>query len=249
MGEPFGNFVGPRMKLLGDGGFILNPFAGERMGEAESPGVEHEAGDGADLPGGFGVDRVAEERVSEVAVVDADLMSAAGVESAKDEGGAIGSGMEKMQVSDGGLAGTGIANVHALSVHGMARDIVEDRLVSFFRGRLRDGEIELGGRAIGELAHEAGERGFAFGSDNATRGVFIEPVDNPGPAFVFIDGELAFAVVKESIDESAVGISGSGMDDHAMGFIEDDEIVVLMEDRKGKILRDEFGGSLLGDFH
>ena len=92
------------MKFFGDRCFVLNPFAGNRMCDAESPGVKHETGNGNNLAGGFGVNRVAEKRVAEVAVVDADLVGPPGVEGAKNERGAVGFGVEEVQVGNGRFA-------------------------------------------------------------------------------------------------------------------------------------------------
>ena len=152
MRESFSDLIGPRMKFFGDGCFVLNPFAGNRMRDAESPGVKHEAGNGNKLAGGFGVNRVSEKRVAEVAVVDADLVGPSGVEGAKNERGAVGFGVQEVQVGNGRFARAGIANVHALPVHRVAGDVVENRLVCFFGRGLRDGEVKLGGGADPGLA-------------------------------------------------------------------------------------------------
>ena len=53
--------------------------------------------------------------------------------------------------------------------------------------------------------------------------------------------------MKEGIDEGAVGVAGGGVDDHAVGFIENDEVLVFVEDVEGDVLRDEFEGDGFGD--
>ena len=37
------------------------------------------------------------------------------------------------------------------------------------------------------------------------------------------------------------------MNDHAVGFIDDDEVIVLLEDGKRNVLGDEFGGCFFGN--
>ena len=37
------------------------------------------------------------------------------------------------------------------------------------------------------------------------------------------------------------------MNDHAVGFVNDDEVVVLVEYGKGNVLSDEFGGCFFGN--
>ena len=166
------------------------------MRDAESPGVKHEAGNGNNLAGGFGVNRVSKKRVAEVAVVDADLVGPSGVEGAKNERGAVGFGVQDVQVGNGRFARAGIANVHALPVHRVAGDVVENRLVCFFGRGLRDGEVKLGGGAVGELVYEAGEGRLGFGRNDAAGGVFVEPVDDARAGFIFVDGEMPRAMVE-----------------------------------------------------
>jgi hypothetical protein len=47
---------------------------------------------------------------------------------------------------------------------------------------------------------------------------------------------LPRAMVEKGVNEGAVGISRSGMDDHAMGFVDDDEVVRPRGGRKGECL-------------
>ena len=71
-------------------------------------------------------------------LVDANLMGAAGVESAEDERGAIWRGVEEVEVGDRRFSGPWVADVHPLSVDGVTCDVVEDGLVFFFGRGLRD---------------------------------------------------------------------------------------------------------------
>jgi hypothetical protein len=82
----------------------LHPLARGGMGDTESPSVEHEALGVASLAGGLAVDGVAEKRVAEETVVNADLVSAPSVKSAKDERSAILCSVEEMKVGDGRLS-------------------------------------------------------------------------------------------------------------------------------------------------
>ena len=115
-----------------------------------------------------------------------------------------------MKVGDGGLSGTGIADVHALAVDGMAGDVVENSLVLLLGRGLRDSQVELGGFAVGELADEMLECRVGFGGDDATRGVLVEAVDDAGAAFTTLTCELASALMQEGIDEGSVRIAGGG---------------------------------------
>ena len=60
-------------------------------------------------------------------------------------------------------------------------------------------------------------------------------------------GELAFAVMKQGIDESAIWVAWGGVDDHAVGFVKDDDVVILEKDIKRDILRVGVIGDRLWD--
>ena len=53
--------------------------------------------------------------------------------------------------------------------------------------------------------------------------------------------------MKEGVDEGAVGVACGGMDNHAMSFVEDDEVFVFVKDIERDILWNEFEGDGLGD--
>lgn len=239
------NGRGPRGEFIGNGGFYLDPFAGGRMGHAEPPGVEHEAGDLTGLPVRFAVDGVAEQGVAEEAVVDPDLMGAAGVEGAENERGAIGCGVEKMKIGDGWFADSGVADVHSLAMNGMAGDVVEDCLVGGLRRGLGDGEVKLAGAAISELADEVLEGLVGFSGDDATGGVLVEAVNDSRSSFSAFAGQLPGAVVKEGVDEGSIGITSGGMHDHSGGFVENNDFRIFKENGKREILGDEFFGFFL----
>lgn len=60
-------------------------------------------------------------------------------------------------------------------------------------------------------------------------------------------GELSLAMVEEGVYEGAIGISGGGVDDDAVSFVDDDEVGVLEEDFEGDVLSDEVERGGLGD--
>lgn len=66
---------------------------------------------------------------------------------------------------------------------------------------------------------------------------------NDAGAFNAADaGEFATAVVEERIDESAVRVSWGWVDDDAVCFVEDDEVIVLEKNGKGDVLCFSFEG-------
>lgn len=85
--------------------------------------------------------------------------------------------------------------------------------------------------------------GVGFSDDEATRGVFVEAMDNTGALDSTDTRELAVAVVEEGVDEGAVVVTGGRMDDHAVSFVKDDDVFVLEKD----IERDVLGRSDIWD--
>ncbi len=242
--------VGPEEEFPGDGCLEFDGFSGGRVFEREFPCVEHEAvREGGGGGGFFAVDGVCDDGCALVVEVDADLVGAAGVEVAEDEGGAGGGvGVEDLVVGDGGFAAGWVDDGHFLAVDGVAADVGEDGVFGRGGDAAGDGEVEFfHGFALGELGDEGLVGGVGFGDDEAAGGVFVEAVDDAGAFDAADAGELALAVVEESVDEGAVGVSGAGVDDHAVGFVEDDDVFVFVEDVEGDVLGCVFEGDGFGD--
>lgn len=170
--------------------------------------------------------------------VDADLVGASGVEVAEDEGGDGGwVGGEDAVVGDGGFACGRGDDGHFLAVDGVAADVGEDGVFFGFRDAEGDGEVEFfHGGSLGELADEGLVSGVGFGDDEAAGGVFVEAVDDAGSFDAADSGEFSVAVEEEGVDEGAIGVAGGGVDDHAVGFVDDDDVVIFVEDFEGDVL-------------
>ena len=52
-------------------------------------------------------------------------------------------------------------------------------------------------------------------------------------------GQGSLAVVQEGVDKGSVGITCGGMDDEAHWFVDDDQILVLMQDVERNVLGSE----------
>jgi len=203
------------------------------MGEAELPGVEHLAGVVGDEAGG--VEGIAEEGVAEVLQVDADLVGAAGVEGALDEGADAWEILED-EPGGAGCASAASEDGHFFAMDGVAADLVIDGAgAGAGEEALDEGEVDFGDGAAGELAGEVGVGEVVFCDDEAAAGVFIEAMDDAG-ALLAADAGEGGTVREEGVDEGVAGMAGGGMDDEAGGFVEDEEIGVLEEDIEGDIL-------------
>jgi len=212
-------------------------FSGDGMIECELPGVEKESRGGEFVF--FPVDRIAENGRTKVVHVDADLMGAAGVEVAEDEGGFRGGiGGERLVIGDRGFAAGWVNDGHFLAVHGVAADVGEDGALVRFRYAVGYGEIEFfHGGSLGKLGGEGLVGGVRFRDDKAAGGVLVEAVDDAGALDPADAGELAFAMVQQGVDESAVGVAGRGVDDDAVFLMEDEDVFVFVEDIQRNVLR------------
>ncbi len=105
----------------------------------------------------FSVDGIAKNGGGEVVKVDADLVGAAGVEVAEDEGsfGGVIRG-EDLVIGDSSFASWGGDDGHFLTIYGVAADVSEDGIGGFRRDAMGDCEVEFfHGFALGKLGGEA----------------------------------------------------------------------------------------------
>ena len=176
--------------------------------------------------------------------VDTDLMGASGVELEFEKAGA-GPGRDDFPVglcgaaaaADGhALAGDGMAADRALPCAGIAPGTSDDK-----------GEVGFFGFPFAELAAEFPVGGVVFGGDEQTGGFAVKPMDDSGSVGCASGGESAFAMMQEGGREGSGRAAGSGMDVHAGGLVDHEDVLVLMEDIEGKILGRDIPGSGGGD--
>ena len=199
--------------------------------------MEEESGGGEGMF--FGVYGIAQNGCADVLEMDADLVGASGVEVAEDESG-FGRviGRDDFVIGDGGFASGWIDHSHFLPIHRMSPDVGEDRIFGFGRNAVGDGEVDFfHAAALGKLGGKALVGRVGFRDDQTAGSIFIEAVNNTGTLHSADAGELAFAMMEQGVDQSAVGISGGGMDDHSVLFVEHDEVLVFENDVQGNVLR------------
>jgi hypothetical protein len=166
--------------------------------------------------------------------VDADLVSAAGVEAGFDESG-VGDVEEGAPVRAGG-AGAGehdtAASGHAGAALGVAGNREIDAAVCLFEGALDEGDVGLFDLTLAKGFTEFGVGEIGFGDEDDAGSVFIEAMDDAGAEGVAALGE-GLAAAEERVDQSAAGIASAGVDGHAGGLVDGDEVVIFVEDFEG----------------
>lgn len=85
-----------------------------------------------------------------------------------------------------------------------------------------------------------------LGDDDAAGSVFVEAVDDARSGLSTDAGEVV-AMMKQSIDQGAVRVACGGVDDEARGFVDDEDVAVLIEDLQGNVLGDDFDGGGVGN--
>lgn len=229
-------------ELPGRGSLIGAEFSSGGVSKAEAPGMQHEPSRLDGLTIRVGIDRIPQKRASEVLHMHPDLMGAPGVEMAEDEGRGRGLVTGKdVVVGDGGSSGTfpGVQNGLLLAVDRVASNMGEDRSGGLNRRAFSYRKIELGGLAGRELVKERPESPVRPCGDNATACVLVESMHDSRALFPADPGQGSLAVVQEGVDKGSVGITCGGMDDEAHWFVDDDQILVLMQDVERNVLGSE----------
>ena len=84
-------------------------------------------------------------------------------------------------------------------------------------------------------------RRLCLGDDHQAAGVLVEPMHDSRAADPADAGEARAAMGQQRVDESAVGISRGGMDNHARRLVDDDQVCILKADIERDRLRDRRG--------
>src|SRR3546814_12552329 len=74
------------------------------------------------------------------------------------------------------------------------------------------------------------------GDDQAAR-ILVDAVDDAGPRDAADARKLSRAMVEQRVDERAVEIARGGVDDHAGGLVDDDQMLILPGDDQIQVLR------------
>src|SRR5574344_744620 len=168
----------------------------DRMPELELPRMEHltrRNGIDAVVERGLPVGLVSDDRTAERGHVHADLVGAAGLDEAGDDGDGVGARVvggrgsrrcrcrkrKDFPVGDGDLAVL-LDDRHALAVDGVASDQVLDASGVEAGASVADGEVGLLDVLVrGEGLDESVHRGLRLGDDDESRRVLVESVDEP----------------------------------------------------------------------
>ena len=87
---------------------------------------------------------------------------------------------------------------------------------------------------------------IVLSDDEATAGLFVEPMDNTGP-FLPADARERRETIKQRVHECVIAMTGARVDDESGRFIDDNQVIVLKQNLDRNWLRltvDLFRGRL-----
>ena len=101
---------------------------------------------------------------------------------------------------------------------------------------------------LGEAFGKAPQRQFGLGRDHDAGSVLVQPMHNAGPLFAADARQVIPCMGQKRIDQRAILIARGGMHHQARGFVEHDQIRILMQYCQRNILRLRQGGDGGRDF-
>ena len=188
---------------------------------------------------------ITNECMTNVGGVDADLVRAAGFEVATNLGCGLtkcfndadaGDGVAACVEQDGLFLAVGFVAGKLRGdlddVAGLEADTLDAAQARIAPGRdaVAEGAVGAFGGVGGELIGETMVRGVGFGDDKQARSVFVDAVDDAGALFATDAREVSAEVVEEGVNQSA-GVGARGrVNDHAGGFVHDEEVFIFVND-------------------
>jgi len=161
----------------------------------------------------FAIDKVAEQRVSDIGHVYSYLVGASRFELASYVRIAVIS-REDLIMRDG-VSGIALRNRHAFSVG----QVTANRRINHARVVPDPAEydrlIGSGKAVVGKLGGKETMRVVVFRGDDKPRGVHVDTVDDAGAFFAAYAGKAVPAMPEQGVDQSSVRMARSGVDDHA----------------------------------
>ena len=79
---------------------------------------------------------------------------------------------------------------------------------------------------------------IVFGNHQQTAGVFIDAVNNAGANYPIDARKRIATMIQQCIDQGAVAVAGCRVYYHPFGLVDHEQVLVLVHNRQGNILRD-----------
>ena len=176
--------------------------------------------------------------------VDADLMRAAGLEPAADVRVAA-IARDDLPVRDRAARAL-LRDGHFLAVGRVPADGRVNGARIFAHAAAHDGLVYARQAAVGKLSRQRQVRKVVFRDYQQPRRVLVDAVHDAGALLAADAGQRVAAAEHQRVYERAVRVAGGRVDDHAARLVDDQQIVVLVHDVDGDILRPQLAVGCLG---
>ncbi len=121
--------------------------------------------------------------------------------------------------------------------------VLPDHRATLAEAHAHRGEAVAHLRVVGELRRQRLVRGVGLGHHHQPGGVLVEPVHDARPLDAADAGQAGAAVGDQRIDQRAGFVAGGRMHDETFRFVDDDDVVVLVDDVERDVLRFRLGGN------
>ena len=225
------------MKALSASGVVDHQF----------PCMQHQSTWLNSLAGDLRIDRITNQRCAFVFHVHTNLMRTPCVQMTQNKCGTSRRiGMQDLVIGDRRASCRWRDDCHFLAIPRIAANVGKDRLAFGARRLLRDAQIHFLIRPPRKLSYEMLMGGVIFGDDETTRSILVQSMHNAGSLNAADARKLPLAVMKQGIDQSAIGIPCRGMHHEPRIFINDNDVLILKQHLQRNVLRGGFGRNCLG---
>ena len=142
---------------------------------------------------------------------------------------------------------TGRIDRHLLAVGLAAAQVALHKALILGKAAIDDGIVGPLHAVHCHLLGKANMRCIVFCHHQQTAGVLIDAVDDAGPDLAANAGKAALAVPEQSVDQGAVRVAGSRVDDHPFGLVDHQKVRILIDDVQRDLLRHSLDGLCVGD--
>ena len=233
--------VDDALQIIGQGARKLHAAAVSWMFEHEARGMQkrpvetrHDAQIAWNAPVYAAVERIPDDRMTDGAQVDANLVGPPG----QDRDMRQRQGAPKVFGADDPrdrLAAPSGARRHFLAVHRVATDRRVDS-ASGLHLAPDERDVLFLDLAVVKLPGQLLVSHIVLGDHHDARRAAIETVDDARPLLA-ADAAQIVDMMQQGVDEGSARVPGGRMHDHASRLVDDDDIVVLVQDRERQLFR------------
>lgn len=234
-GQNSGQFYQELIEIIRQRRGEFHIFAGDRMLKTENHGMKRLALQSLHRAFLWPVEPIAQERVTNMCHMYADLMGSPGFQAAFNVSVAV-QPLKHADMGNGRLAPAVRNDCHLLAVNRMASDIALNCNFVFRQVSVNDRAVSAGDAVYGKLSGKALMSNIIFADDKRSGRILVDPVNDAWPEDTVDPGQTVSAVIQQSIYQSVLIMPRGGMNDHILRLIDDEETIILIENVERDVL-------------